>query len=93
MATLNLSLPDDLKEYIKSKAEEMNSSVSEIFVDYIKQIKNSPEEKTDKMHLSSEQKTRLSIAEKLAGKIKVEDSEDIEDIKLNHLLEKHFRDE
>ena len=93
MSSLNLSLPDDLKSYIKNKAEKMNSSVSEIFIDYVKQIKEKEEGKPESPTLSEKQLTRLSIAEKLGGSVLIDESISIEDLKLEHLIEKHLADE
>lgn len=94
MATLNLSLPEELKSYIKAKAIEMNTTVSEIFVDYVKQIKELEDGEVDNDNLTTEQKEKIIIAKELAGSIKVSDEIlDIDELRFKAIVEKHLNDE
>ncbi|NOX84970.1 MAG: hypothetical protein GXO86_03235 [Chlorobi bacterium] len=93
MPTLNLSLPEELKSYIKEKAAEMNMTVSEIFVNYIKQIKDTESKEKQSFKLTPEQKEKLKIAKRLAGSIPVKDDINIDEIKLQYLIDKHLKDD
>ncbi len=94
MATLNLSVPEELKSYIKAKALEMNSTVSEIFADYVKQIKELEDGEVEYDNLTTEQKEKIRIANELAGSIKVSDENlDIDNLRFNKITEKHLNDE
>lgn len=92
MATLNLSIPDELKSYIKTKASEMNTTVSEIFVNYVKNIKEMDKSQSDPELLNTAQRKKISLARDLAGSIKV-DFDNIDDVRLQHLLQKHLKNE
>ena len=94
MATLNLSISEELKSYIKSKAMEMNTTVSEIFVDYVKQIKEIDEGEVENDNLTTEQKEKIRIAKELAGSIKVSDEIlDLDDLRFKTIIEKYLNDE
>jgi len=94
MATLNLSVPEELKSYIKAKAAEMNTTVSEIFVDYVKQIREFDDTENDPKLLTSEQKEKIQIAKELAGSIKSDlEPIDLDNLRFRQLIEKHLDDE
>lgn len=94
MATLNLSVPEELKSYIKEKASEMNTTVSEIFVDYVKQIRDHEKTENKDGLLSDKQEEKIEIAKTLAGSIKFDDEViKTDDIRLNQIVEKHLNDE
>jgi len=94
MATLNLSVPEELKSYIKAKAAEMNTTVSEIFVDYVKQIREFDDNEKDTGLLTSEQKEKIQIAKELAGSVRSDvEAIDFDDLRFRQLIEKHLNDE
>lgn len=93
MSKLNLFVPEELKSYIKAKALEMNTSVSEIFVDYVKQIKNKGGSEVDKTQLSNRQSAKLALTAQLSGSIILSEDIDLDDLRFKHLIEKHLKDE
>ena len=93
MTKLNLFVPEELKLYIKAKALEMNTSVSEIFVDYVKQIKNKSVIEVDKIQLSNRQSAKLALTAKLSGSIILNEDIDLDELRFKHLIEKHLKDE
>jgi ABC-type cobalamin/Fe3+-siderophores transport system ATPase subunit len=93
MATLYLSIPEDMKAYIKAKATDMNTSVSDIFINYIKLLRASENKEKQIPSISENQQAKIMLARKLAGSIVIDDEIAIDELRLKHLLEKHLKNE
>lgn len=93
MATLNLSIPDDMKMFIKAKAAEMNTSVSNILINYIKLLRSNDIKGKNFDTITDEQQAKLKLAKMLAGSIVIDNDTDLDEIKFKYLSEKHLKNE
>lgn len=90
IATLNLSIPDDMKMFIKAKAAEMNTSVSDIFINYIKLLRSNDIKGNSFDTITDEQQAKLKLAMMLAGSIVIDNDSDLDEIRFKYLSEKHL---